>query len=370
MKWDLFEVKNLHYFKRYQKLVNLAMSGYFDSYEEPYENHHIFPKSMFPNETALVRVPSRLHFILHYLLYKFTKAKSMIFAFNQMRRCALNGNLYKEHRTIINKVISQSNKGRTRSDNVKEHLRDLTLNTAIYRSPSGEMKRFACNQQPSDWVFYRTGTSNSQSQKNKLSAAMSGRRYFYNPQTEDVLFSKDDPGSGWVEGLPLSFNERMKEITTGLNWYFNESTGEQTRSKESPGDDWVRKRKFGGRFVGFTEVNKSPHFLSLKTKQIEISENKMPWHINHPGRSIDSVILIVSNEKVFCNSRCLDFPFRGCYNIKGLIDYRVPKPHFNMSERNRFFCSQNQGKTLFQLGYQIVRLKDYIYSENHQIIER
>lgn len=87
----------MRYQTLYEQLIERARST---TYNEPTEQHHIVPKSLggTDDESNLVRVPVRLHYVLHCLLYKIHKdtTPNLIFActafFTQgKRKYRLNG---------------------------------------------------------------------------------------------------------------------------------------------------------------------------------------------------------------------------------------------------------------------------------------
>ena len=70
------------YFRRYVKMVSWART--IDWGDEDVEFHHILPKSLFPLykdcPTNIVKVSKRVHYLLHYLLYKLSLQDSMLMA--------------------------------------------------------------------------------------------------------------------------------------------------------------------------------------------------------------------------------------------------------------------------------------------------
>nr|DAT03939.1 MAG TPA: HNH endonuclease [Caudoviricetes sp.] len=70
------------YFRRYVKMVSWAHT--IDWGDEDVEFHHILPKSIFPlykdYPKNIVKVSKRVHYLLHYLLYKLSLQDSMLMA--------------------------------------------------------------------------------------------------------------------------------------------------------------------------------------------------------------------------------------------------------------------------------------------------
>lgn len=71
----------------YKKLYNNIIAKYkCEDKPEGYDTHHIIPRSLGGTDEKdnLVNVPTRVHYLLHWLLAKDTKAKPMIDAFHLM----------------------------------------------------------------------------------------------------------------------------------------------------------------------------------------------------------------------------------------------------------------------------------------------
>lgn len=71
----------------YQRIYNNLVLNNKDTCKQPgYEGHHIIPRSMggSDNQENIVFVPSRVHFILHILLFKIYRNKEMACAFMLM----------------------------------------------------------------------------------------------------------------------------------------------------------------------------------------------------------------------------------------------------------------------------------------------
>ena len=74
------------YFKWYNKIIDNRLNNPITGYTE---THHIIPKSLGGTNDPknLVAVTAREHYLLHYLLTKFTEGEQkskMVYAFNMM----------------------------------------------------------------------------------------------------------------------------------------------------------------------------------------------------------------------------------------------------------------------------------------------
>lgn len=76
--------KEERYINRYIKLIEIYKEYKCDVFEK----HHILPKCLFPEHTNIdwniIKLPPRVHYIAHYLLYKANIDGKLTFAFNMM----------------------------------------------------------------------------------------------------------------------------------------------------------------------------------------------------------------------------------------------------------------------------------------------
>lgn len=139
------------YYTKYQQIVkhykDLDLNKLNDLYTE---SHHILPKCMGGSDTEdnLVRVPARVHFLLHWMLYRIYRTSEMACAWNMMcsispdhtnrytsksfeysrkvsasfASARMKGNklfLGKQHTKESKSLLSQAGKRRTHSDETK-----------------------------------------------------------------------------------------------------------------------------------------------------------------------------------------------------------------------------------------------------------
>ena len=132
---QLPQPKSLIYLNRYIKLVQYSQTQQFDGYTE---KHHILPRSMFPQHTKdknnIVIVTARIHFLLHYMLWKAYRNHKTWNAFKFMNSMSnnhkryFNSRLYQtlrsemkltdEHKAKISKKL----KGRVFSEETKAKM--------------------------------------------------------------------------------------------------------------------------------------------------------------------------------------------------------------------------------------------------------
>jgi hypothetical protein len=77
------------YYTKYNQIVKHYKELDLKKSGELYtESHHIIPKSMGGSNSKdnLVRVPARVHFLLHWMLYRIYKTRPMVNAWNKMRQ--------------------------------------------------------------------------------------------------------------------------------------------------------------------------------------------------------------------------------------------------------------------------------------------
>lgn len=117
-----------------------------------YENHHILPKSIFPEFSKekwnMVLLTAKEHYTVHHLLTKFTISKSkyrMYHAYSllncmnhqQSDRCVFNVRQYDRSKRLNAKATSYNHTGKTFDDEYKQKIREgLSIGTFI--TPWGE----------------------------------------------------------------------------------------------------------------------------------------------------------------------------------------------------------------------------------------
>lgn len=98
--------KNKRYINRYFKLIEAYINKQ-DEIIDNYEKHHILPKCIFKeyehSKWNIAKIPPRVHYIAHFLLYKADIDSKLTFAFNMM-------NLYREYQNgrSLSKLLNNS----------------------------------------------------------------------------------------------------------------------------------------------------------------------------------------------------------------------------------------------------------------------
>lgn len=109
-------IYSLKYYTKYNQIVKHYKDLDLQKSGELYtESHHIIPKSMGGDNSKenLVRVPARVHFLLHWMLYRIYRTSSLANAWNSMRRDK-HGNRYKSKSfDYIKTAICLFQKGQT-----------------------------------------------------------------------------------------------------------------------------------------------------------------------------------------------------------------------------------------------------------------
>lgn len=128
------------YLKWYKQIIQKAQSEYREkSAESYYENHHILPRSMYPEHINQpwnqVLLTAREHFLVHWLLIKFTKGKqkfSAVCGFSSFNRSKSPKRKYTSHQyEMIRKNVSRC---------LKERYRDKTKHPCYGRVVSESHK--------------------------------------------------------------------------------------------------------------------------------------------------------------------------------------------------------------------------------------
>lgn len=128
----------MHYKTRYDKLISHYQLNPTDGMVE---KHHIIPKCMGGDDTItnLVLLPTRAHFIAHYLLHKaYPENRSLAHAFAMMGVCNgyqhRNSRLYEKSKLARSKAMT----GLPRPEWVKEKMRKPKSITENYKKPKSK----------------------------------------------------------------------------------------------------------------------------------------------------------------------------------------------------------------------------------------
>jgi hypothetical protein len=213
------------------------------------ELHHIIPKSLggTNKKENLVRVPARVHFLLHWMLYRIYRTQGMAFAWNIMK-CSTD----KQHRLTSNsfkyikEALSTVQKGRTMSDEqrakisasktgkkVSEAHRCAIINGLIGRTHSQETKdkigakhkgksvsdisRAKMSTSKSGKTAHNKGSTLTAEQKDHLSKINTGNRHSDEARAKMSIARKGKPKS--VEhkaAISAAHKERHRLKLAGL----------------------------------------------------------------------------------------------------------------------------------------------------------
>lgn len=294
-------------FIRYIKLIQFAKDGKFDGKYEYYEIHHVLPVSLFPEYSReswnLIKVPGKLHYILHYLLAKFTKDVKMIHAFNNMRRLqnciSPNCRLYAAYRNIW--IENQKSRKWFYNSKTKEKK-------FCYSIPEGD-----------NW---------EKGYGEYVGKSKKGKKYWaYNISTfECTSFPIETPlKEGWVKGRINEKNPFHK--LNKLKRYFNLMT-------------------------------KTYEYVDVK-ERYHCSKNNYKLNKNSVFYCFEGFVTL-SLLKI-CETIGVDYY---SYEIDNIEEFAVPSPHYNMKEGWKNFCEKNQGKTLKQLGVTCIPISEFNYNES------
>ena len=259
---------NPHYLNRYLKI--LSSLGGCECVQ--IENHHILPRSIFPEFSEVkentIPLPTKWHYLVHWILFKiFSKERykqQMIFAFNQMKRIIpsdeKNGLLYELSRKYVSEAISKSNKGRKKTEEEKLSISKRTSGTVIVKNTEGN-----CFRVPKDdpryisgeFVFYRTGHKHPEEtiQKMKENSGITGKIMCFNEDGEIKYFFEEEIPEGFSKEMPKSHREKLSLSKRGLMWYNNDIENIRVKEGNQIPDGFKRGKLKTKGFVGWELVN-------------------------------------------------------------------------------------------------------------------
>jgi len=376
-------IKNNFYFTRYIKLMKI----YFEknlihkAKNGEMERHHILPKQIWPDfrkvKTNIVCLPCKAHYIAHYLLFKSISHSSCVYAFNQMRRVSKkygkpNCRLYAQVRIEFAELISNNNKGAVRTESQKQSISLSNKGRNTYKNiETGELIRFEIGTEPDGWSPFQIGRKKAKSSKLKLSEKIKGRFFQFCPVTHEVRFERTLL-DGFIAGYPDWFKNDKSYITESI-WITNNTTKETKRihKDEAIPEGFIKGREYINK--GFEKINNKN-----LTRVVDLIEKKFimlpkshlpnPRYIMH-GASLDAVFLYKYKDVLYYTYNELmkatpELPKTEGMRNKNLINCVVPKPHFNQTIERQNFCKKFQGKTLGELGIEVISLAEFNYKES------
>jgi len=217
-------VKSIRHLQRYVALIERFGNKDYS----PREVHHIVPRCYGGDHSPenLVICSPRLHFLLHWCLWKAFDDQKMAFAFWSMtsRRSVKASKVYQKLRAEIAQAVSDSKKGVAQTE---EHVRNrmlsrsktitpewrearskamksviCTYSNSLFRAKMSEEAKKKISESKLGKAPPNKGKLMSDAQKAKISKTMgqrsSGRRWITDGVSD--RFTKDLTPSGWYEG--------------------------------------------------------------------------------------------------------------------------------------------------------------------------
>jgi len=166
------------YYRWYMKIIINALSK--DRTKAPtHDNHHIMPKSVFPEHIAddwnLVFLTHKEHYVCHHLLTKCLPVSSMTYAFHLMigmRKQRITARVHANLRRDIGKIVSERHTGKILSAETKRKISDANMGK-IY---SAKTKAIWSAQRKGKSTWNK-GKKLSAAGRKKLSEAHKGRKH-------------------------------------------------------------------------------------------------------------------------------------------------------------------------------------------------
>jgi hypothetical protein len=188
----------MNYLKIYVQLIRKAQK---QSCPQVYENHHVFPKSIYGNNSHVVKLTPRQHYLSHALLYKAFqkrygnenhKTRKMLYAFNAMHSKNqeykyVNSRLYEGLRKVFSNSMKGINNpfyGKTHSKETKERMTGPRpsvsgINHYLFGKTISEETRKKQSEAKIGERNPMFGKSITEEHRCKLSAAKVGKNHHY-----------------------------------------------------------------------------------------------------------------------------------------------------------------------------------------------
>ncbi len=376
-------IKNDRQFNRYVKLINSLPKNLSHNGDGLTERHHILPRKIFPEYIKeswnIINVDSRAHYLLHYLLFKAIKHTSCVYAFNQMRRVSksrgiLGCRLYKAVKLEFAKLISKNNTGKIPSIESKKKRSEKLSNTNTYRNiKTLELKRFIVGKEPVGWESFQIGRIRTQASKDKCSKDWKGKIWQYNPNTHEAT-QNHKLLPGFIAGYAPWLNENINySYLEDLIWTTNPKTFKTLRINKG---DKIPKNFVKGRLFkennGLNKINNENKItvLDLMLKKYCLIQKddvkKSTRYLKTFGREINNIIF-VKYQNIYYSSiqNFVKINSELKFNVKINLyeNFIIPKYHHNMNKKKKEFCEKYHGKTLKEIGVELITLEAYTYNK-------
>lgn len=367
-----------HYLKRYLKLLEYC--GEHKPLEsECVEKHHILPVSLFPefkkNKDNIIKLTARYHFLAHWILAKLTNSPKMWFAFNQMKRVGYRSILYEYARKRISEVISESNRGRTRS---VEHM-DAIKRSFVGKRPGKDIKNGTVSWELIDdprWmtgelISPRMGYHHKEETKVRIRNANRGKKMYQHSDGNIKKFYSNSVPEGY---RPYENPQWYESTADNTYWIHNNETGEVLRIDKRL-DLPKGFRRGRPKHDGFKNINGSERlkYIDLYLKKYVFLSTCMVdsmRHVRFDGQALDHIVVLVYGNEVVLG-------------IKYIIEYlknksiflsheeiklgHVKRAHHNNNNDVLLFREKFQGKELKSFGVCLYKLKDFVMSGEYTI---
>lgn len=371
---------NNHYMERYLKFLDYCSKQKLPE-DECIERHHVLPVSLFPefkkNKDNIIKLSARQHFLVHWMLAKFTNATQMWFAFNQMKRVGYNSILYEYARKRISVVISESNSGRIRS---AEHM-DAIKRSFIGKRPGKNIKNGTVSWEPKDdprWltgelVSPRKGYRHNDETKEKIGSVNRGKKMYQDSDGKIKMFFPELV----PEGYKLYDNPLWHESTVdNTYWAHNKKTGEELRidNKLNLPKGFCKGRL---KHEGFKNINNSG-----KLKYVDLYSRKYVFlasdmvdntrHVRFDGQTLENIVVLIHNNFVIVGIKYILEYLRNKNIFLSREEINlgyVKRPHHNNRDDVFLFREKFQNKELKNIGVNLYNLKDFVMSDEYTIWE-
>ena len=357
------------YAQRYIKFIEWceSINGVVD--HEYVENHHILPQREFPEYKNLSKCPAnkitlsgRQHFIAHYMLSKMFL--SQVFAFNMMRRLAPNNILYNYARQHISSALSTLHMGRCHmKESTRRKKSEAWKGSVFVRGTDGKCFRVSKidpRYVSGELLHPSVGATHSQATKDRIRDNGTGGKLGYTKDGVTRYFSAEESvPEGYIWGNTQEYKQSMSaSCKNATMWITENSSGASSKISVRDFDPSIhvrgRKDNRGDNNKGFAIVNSSNTktvFDLVMKKFIVVDKDAIGPYINNGGGS--TKFMILQNKYVLASSEIIQlYTFR----IRGIIS----KPHNSHTKFNKAFTKLNKGKTLNEIGINIVTIDEFI----------
>lgn len=374
--------KIIEHFQKYNSIISqIDLERYIDfclskhvikkELGKKYENHHILPKSLFPEYVNLKQnrwncstLSIKDHFIAHYLLSGAVSHNSTLVSLQLMARVFTSINeqdieplskLYEERRILINKALSEMNKGKTMSPEQRKLMSERTKNKACYNDKYGNTFFLMTNDPrviSGEFVHIRVGYTHKDSTiKLMCENGIKDKRVCTNGVETKYISKDENLPDGFTWGRSPEFSIKASASQIGKKCFYNPITNENIKLDinfdKIPDGFVVGRSNYGKSGNPFSGKKMLKRFKTGETLHIACEEETPRYYVNPAVKQLIIYKNYIGSINAIAKFSGFDVGF-----ISFCVKY--PNKKINSKTKNLEIKNKYYGKLISDFGFTCV----------------